>query len=349
MRRWLPSRSAGRFRFAWLGPLVVGTAVLGGCAPDLDLCYGLSCGERVPPPQEIHVRVFAVPHYRVVQVGEPVVLRTNVTASSTVPLPYSYRWCRAPSRDEPCVEIPGATEATYTLAGPSLADDRALFGVTVRGGEVEASAQAEIGVSDKPPVTYADGEFDSADWSADALVEPAGNVATHTEARVADGGHPGAYRELRLHLPSGTRMTVFHRAATVGHDPATQGALYAVEFGLDALQVTPALQFGEARVDPMIEQGGRRYLARSWNLGWIPGDGSGWVAAASGEVDGRLGASDFVLVDGTPCAATEACPDFSATAPLLRFGLAHVASWHGTGAASVVLGIDDWSMTVWRR
>ena len=89
-----------------------------------------------------------------------------------------------------------------------------------------------------------------------------------------------------------------------------------------------------------IEQGARRYL---WNVPESCTRGS-WTAAMG---RASLVASDFSLVDGPACGAGERCPDFSVNAAPLRFGYRRLA--YGVGGDTIVHGIDNWRVTVWRR
>jgi hypothetical protein len=59
-----------------------------------------------------------------------------------------------------------------------------------------------------------------------------------------------------------------------------------------------------------------------------------------------LAAADFELLDGPVCPAGETCPDFSASAPRIRFGFVRFAQSNTT---PTVHGIDNWKVTVWRR
>jgi hypothetical protein len=57
--------------------------------------------------------------------------------------------------------------------------------------------------------------------------------------------------------------------------------------------------------------------------------------------------ADFALLDGTACSAGGGCPDFSAGAAPLRFGLLVVITSYPAEAAAY--GIDSWQLRIWRR
>jgi hypothetical protein len=128
-----------------------------------------------------------------VQVGATAVFTVH-TPGITTP---TYQWSRVP-RSGPSVAIPGATRATFALAGASLGDDGALFTATVHGDfngtqvTVE-SWPGQLAVSSMPAVLFQDSEFLPADWSVATISEPSSNSPTHNEEQVTGGSNPGAY------------------------------------------------------------------------------------------------------------------------------------------------------------
>ena len=56
----------------------------------------------------------------------------------------SYQWCRAPHGANTCEAIPGATGPSYTVTGANLADDDAVYQVTVGGGWLPATAAGRL-------------------------------------------------------------------------------------------------------------------------------------------------------------------------------------------------------------
>jgi hypothetical protein len=259
----------------------------------------------------------------------------------------TYQWQRAPRGfGGPFADIPGATGATYSLAGVQLVDDDVKFQVNVRGGfngnpVVLASLPAQLTVSSMPGIVFEDSEFALADWAVAAISEPATNGPTHVEEQATSGGNPGAYRKTTITMPPGpTRLLVFDTLQSASYDPAAQGAVYRITFTQDyialpgALGVLPAL---------LIEQDGRRYMANGFmSLGTLT-----WNAAAFPAV---FDASAFYRVDGPACAAGESCPDFSASGQPIHFGFANSnQGLAGFAGVSGGFGVDNWKVTVWRK
>jgi hypothetical protein len=96
-------------------------------------------------------------------------------------------------------------------------------------------------------------------------------------------------------------------------------------------------------VAPLVEQAGRRYVAAArreqcnmtiwWPLARWP-----WLTEAS-----------FTRLDGPACGAGERCPDFSPAGAALRFGVVSESTLAaGAAAQETELGVDNWSVHVWR-
>jgi hypothetical protein len=282
------------------------------------------------------------PRARTSQVGGTVVFRVDSPDFGNP----TYQWLRAP-RGGSFAAIPGATSAAYTVAGANLLDDGSVFMVDVSGrfdGRqwTLSSTEGRLAVSSMPPVVIQDSEFLAGDWSVDARVEPASNGPTHGEEQVATGGNPGAYRRTAISMPAGPSLLyVFNLFGPATYDPATQGALYVVEFTQDCLALP-----GTLAVEPrlLVEQNGRRYSAGAPTL-----CGSGTWSNYS-PIAGHFGVANFVMVDGAPCGVGEACPDFSSSGQPIRFGFANRnQALAGLAGASGGFGIDNWNVTAWRR
>ena len=275
---------------------------------------------------------------RTVQAGTTVVFTATVT-NATNP---TYRWCRRQVGDTSCVEIVGATRLTYQLGGATSADDSATFQITVSADNGLAFARVVLLVSAMPPVTHSDGEFLDADWALTAEVDPAQDGPTHTGTRQTTGGNPGAYRLHTFDLPQApSSVRLYYVALPATYDPAVEGAIRSLDFAEDCL--------GSAGqpVQPLIEQGGRRYTANV--------DVTTLCSSASWETVRRasLEADQFRLVAGPACGADESCPDFSAAGAPLSLGYSAFVSISsapppGT-TAHYTFGIDNWQATVWKR
>lgn len=306
----------------------------------------LFCNPVVEPPgPRIDLWVSVPP---AVQVGEPAEISVGVTANSTVTLPLSYQWCRAEDSASPCVDISGANAPAYTLASANLGDDGAVFAVTVRGGNTAASAQATLHVSNTPPVVFEYGDFATGHWVVTAVA--GGNLPppAHQELRETAGGHPDAYlRIVQSTSVADSVYKVFYLSPTAVYDPSVQGALYAVDFALDAVSLDPPPPYRPMRrVLPLIEQGGRRFVGGWTDIYPIDAIGADWITVTTYRLVAR---GPFQLADGTDCGEPGygCIPDFSASAPLLRFGFAFDVSAPEPGTLN--WGIDNWRVMLWRR
>lgn len=269
------------------------------------------------------------PATRIVAVGERVTFEARPFFATA---PVRYRWRRNG------VDIPGATGLSYTLEGANLADDGAAFSVVVEAANGSASAEASLLVSAGPPVVFEDADFVPDAWTVTTVATPPTGGPTLAVAQALTGGDPAAYRSLRYEMTAGPSvLQAFHTTPAAVYDPGMQGAIYAVDFRASCIKT------GAAEVDLalLLEQGGRRYTATIWacSVAWMQPFGSR-----------PLRAVDFQRVDGPPCAATEACPDFGPGGAPLRLGLFTAAStFAGAPAATLTQGVDNWRVAVWRR
>ena len=251
--------------------------------------------------------------------------------------PVTYQW----RRDG--VDIAGATTASYQLGGAQQGDDLARFQVIATGQNAVVTSVATLHVSPVPPAPYEDVDFVPSTWSA--FVASSSNGATYTASQPPSGGNPGPYRLLTHQLPAGvSALQLVHRGASAAYAPATQGAIYTIDYALDCAVVGRSA--GLAPMDPQVaitfEQAGRLYQAgRSASF-----CSSGWHTIRGFS----LQANDFTLLAGPPCGANERCPDFTASAPPLQFGF---TTWVRTASASAAgtldLGIDNWKVTIWKK
>lgn len=350
-----PDRFAARLGRALLhvSIMALGLAAIvgsGGGAGSLGFpdtsCLNTAQGCTTPPPAQPYASL--TPQRPIVQVGTPLVF----TVSSDVKSP-GYRWCWKPKGAETCAEIAGVIGTTYTLAAANLANDGAVLQVTVTGSNGEAVAGALVAVSSMPPVALTDSEFPDRDWALVTVANPALPGLSFSAKRVDSGGNPGAYRLLVVDLPLELRtVNLLNGSAAAVYDPATQGAVYLIEFSLDCLNIALAkapTNFTNFWL-PLIEQGGRRFSpdrnagATCFSPGW---NTRGWYG---------FDATQFQLVDGPACGAGETCPDFSSRGLPMRLGLAYNMEIRtplpALGAASAPhfeQGLDNFKATVWRR
>jgi hypothetical protein len=294
--------------------------------PDIDW------GGGGPTPAYVQVS----PSRPTVQAGTIVQFEAKVLIGSP---PLSFQW----RRDG--VDIAGATGSTYTLGGAQLGDDGALFQVTMTDSRgLSSTAGAVLLVSPLPGVVFQDADFPVSNWTVTATAQPAENGPTHAESQATDGGDPGAHRRITYQMTAGpSSLLLNHFEIGSTYDPARQGAIYTIDLEghCSRSSFSSGLIFTGLTQSPMFEQAGRTYQPRDWHgscqLDW------------SGMRVWSLKADEF-LFSGPACGANEKCPDFSATAAPLRFGfVTNLGLASGSSAGSVVQGVDNWKVTVWRR
>lgn len=288
----------------------------------------------LPPAPEVRVE----PPYVTALVGSSVTL-TAVTAnmSGTV----YYQWKRSPDVDSAFVNIPGATAKTYTRSSVNQSDDGAIFEVAAWTGDgtITVEATSQLTVSAVPGLVFQDHEFAPSDWIASAVPNPVPTLPPHGEEQVASGGNPGAFRRMTVQIPAGAgSAAVFHMSQTAVYDPQSQGAINVIDYAEDCIDFSGDLVYAESST--AIEQDGRRFVSNT--------DGACSKSAWTG-APGRasLRAQDFRLFGGPACPTGASCPDFSASGAPLRFGYWRI-TFGGPGDAGAH-GIDNWTVTVWRR
>lgn len=307
----------------------------GGLGLPSDCPPGFDCS--APPPV---LGVAVQPPFATALVGSAV---TYSAAASHVAGTASYQWSRSSDGGNSFVDIAGATGPTHTLAAVNLGDDAAMFRVTVRdSGATVARASGRLAVSATPGLVFRDTEFKAADW----LVTPFGNANApapgHSEASLASGGNPGAFRKMTIQIaPQAGAGRVFYTSLVAGYDPGTQGAVRLIDYAEDAMALQPNVTTSTDSA-MLLEQAGRRYIANLRNdvTDFIPTQWSSNQSRAS------LRAADFNLIEGPPCPAGQACPDFSAQGGPMRFGYWRIS--FGSQGDAVSHGIDNWQVTVWR-
>jgi hypothetical protein len=310
-------RPALRATIAAAGVLsIIGSG--GGFMPDVDV--GGCC---------LAPAVSVVPDLRIAGVGDRITFEAQplfVTA------PVRYRWRRNG------VDIPGADGLTYTLPGANLADDTARFEIVVEAANGSSSAAATLLVSPGPPVLFEDADFAPDAWSVATDATPSTGGPTLTATQALAGGDPGAYRALRYDMTVGPSvLQAFHTVAAGTYDPAVQGALYVIDYRASCIKTGA----GEVDLALLLEQGGRRYASPLWVCS---------VAWMQPFVQRPLRAEEFRRIDGPPCAATEACPDFGPGGAPLRVGLFTAAALSaGAPAVTLTQGVDNWRVALWRR
>lgn len=324
-------RALGLAALALLGLLtIVGSG--GGFPP----CEGITCNTGPPPPMP---RATVQPEHVTALVGTPV---TFSVSTSNLTGNLFYQWMRRSAGSANFADIAGATGTSYTLPSVNLADDGAQFlAVVVSSNGPLVQAIGHLAVTASPGLVFADGEYQPQDWRAIPVPDPApaGAPGVITE-RIADGGNPGAFQRMSFQVPQGTgSVRVFYVWQPASYDPSTQGAVYVIDYAEDCRSFQDSTTTAtESRL--VIEQAGRHYISDTVSHcttnAWGPASGRASLAPA-----------DFRRFDGPECLPSESCPDFSASAAPMHFGFWRIS--YGMPGDTIVHGIDNWKVTVWRR
>jgi len=332
-------------RLAVAGIGVIGVVAIvgsggGGDAPDCSF-FSNVCNPTFPSGSiQPLTAAFVLPQRITIQVGGTSVFSVQTTGIDNP----SYQWRHSSDGGRSYSSIAGATGATYTLAGAQLVDDATEVRVDVQGsGGSSAFAVSQVAVSSMPGVVFQDSDFLLADWLGSETASPAQGGPAHTEDRATTGGHPDAFRTMVHLMPQGpSALSVFHASQSSTYDPASQGAIYVIDYAEDCILQSNSSSSYAVDSNLLIEQAGRRYGAVGVTYCQAPA----WAALPPRS---SLSAKDFVLIDGPACAAGESCPDFSATAKQLHFGFTRHSQAAAGSAGTILHGIDNWKVTVWRR
>jgi hypothetical protein len=281
------------------------------------------------------------PPYATVLVGAGVTFA--VTATHAVGSA-RYQWALSSDGGVRFVDIDGATGPTYSMVAANLADDAAVFRVTVRdGGGGVATATSRLAVSGTPGLVFRDTEFNATDWLVTPLANEGASAPDQSEESLSSGGHPGAFRKMVVQIaPHSGSGRVFYTSLAATYDLGSQGAIRLIDYAEDGLSLQPnVLTYTDSAM--LLEQTGRRYIAVARNdaTDFLPTEWSSNQSRAS------LRAVDFSLVQGPPCQIGEACPDFSTQGGPMRFGYWRIS--YGVQGDVIAHGIDNWQVTVWRQ
>jgi hypothetical protein len=283
------------------------------------------------------------PAYQTVQVGTTVKFTAQYAQGGQL---WTFQWQRSTNNGQSWSDITGATTSSYTLPSATLVDDANLIRVILRdsanaGASPVTSSTAKLAVSAQSGVVLQDTEFQPADWQASATASPATNGPTHSEERVTQGGASGAWRRMLHTMPAGpSELTVVHLATSQAYDPSVQGAIYVIDAEEACIEAGNTTSTYQVSSQLLLEQAGRRYV-----FGLRRCSPGVWYTS----VISSLLARDFALFDGPACPAAQTCPDFSATAPPLRFGYVRRSQATAGVGGTITHGVDNWKVTVWRR
>lgn len=307
----------------------------GGSFDEGQVCANNSCDINISIPF-----VFVMPARLTVQVASPVLLTSSVVDVANP----TFQWQRS-NNGAAFVDIPGATQSTYTLPSATLADDDTVFKVEVFSGSsaVVAANQARLSVSSMPSILLQDSDFVLGDWTAATVADNLSVGASHVEDQALSGGNPGAFRHMAFSMPAGpSDQTVVHLYRLGQYEPAAQGAIHVIDYVEDckAVQVGAGTQYG-ASTRIAFQQGERVFASKLMAFC----NSFSWATQAFPS----LSVTDFTQLSGSACGAGESCPDFSASAPSLHLGFIRSAQQGAsTPAATIDQGIDNWTVHVWR-
>ncbi len=215
------------------------------------------CADNPPPSPAASMS----PTWYTALVGSPASFTvTTVHVAGTL----SYQWHRSSDGGASYVEIAGATSASYAIPSVNLADDKTAFRADVRvDGVPTFSVVAFLAVSSVPGVVFQDDEFLAANWLASPVPGDTGALPAHLEESLATGGNPGPFRKMTFQVPAGSGSArVFYSSLASTYDPATQGAVYVIDYSEDCIDLPPGYP-GSTLSSLVIEQGGRRFLSNT--------------------------------------------------------------------------------------
>ncbi|MGD0768917.1 MAG: hypothetical protein ABSB42_12100 [Tepidisphaeraceae bacterium] len=191
-------------------------------------------------------------------------------------------------------------------------------------------------------VTFSDGTFLNANWSATKVIDTTdGQAATFSAGQVASGGNPGAYRQTTLNWYYDGVYAGFSQGIWVAelddnaiYNPSVSGAISSLSFSMDGLLVGTNNEAGVGE-SLLAFQNGTYYLGPSSYFPMSPG---AWVTDASS----GLGSGAFTALSGS------SHPDFSGVGGPIEFG--YVAATDGAAGGALqcynTVGTDNWSVTV---
>jgi hypothetical protein len=329
-------------RLGWLRAVALGTITLmgiltivgsGGGLGSVCDTYPDSC-QPLPPLPSARI----TPDKVVVQVGASA---TFLVETANITGPVTYQWRRSANGGLDYTDIPNATSSSLTLPAVNLADDNTVVKVVIRQGNGQLlEPTARLAVSASPGVVFEDTSFETADWQGVPVLLGGSPPFTHVEERIATGGLPGAYRRMTDQIAPGSGLSYMtHLQLPTAYDPRNQGAVRFIDFAQDCIVFTgSSLNYVES--GPVLEQNGRSFVIDR-NVPLC--NSSSWTRVQRL----ALTAADFRQITGPACAVGETCPDFSLSALPLRMGYQRIAQT--TPGGTVIHGIDNWRVTIWRR
>lgn len=195
------------------------------------------------------------------------------------------------------------------------------------------------------PVAFSDGVFAPSAWSASTITNANGVGSVTTETQFLAGGNPGEYRRIELNLnaiaPGGGVFSLnFNNGAF--YDPATQGAVTAINYSEDARNFQPAAGGDIQGGGLLIVQSGSIFIQRT-PIFVVPNPAfTDWASQSA-----SLLASDLWELSPTGLLDPSTNPDFSASGGVMQLGF-----WRGGSSGNFVgtdfrdAGIDNWRVVI---
>jgi len=202
-------------------------------------------------------------------------------------------------------------------------------------GSISAVAfLAWTAISQAAPVTFSDGVFSDADWTAQKILDGA-----FSSFQVATGGNPGEFRETdHLNLNTGQSIFVVNLRTSAVYNPSITGAISSIDISFDAKFLGGSTGTSQFSVRLAFEQGGIIFVPLTVGTALGPGNGQPGLAFQSFSLPGFT-PTDFVTI------GPSGSLDFSSSGAPITFG--YVTSDTLQADNGFVKGaVDNWSVTV---
>ena len=184
------------------------------------------------------------------------------------------------------------------------------------------------------PVTFSDGVFANANWTAQKILD-----GTFSSFQVATGGNPGEFRETdHLNLNTGQSIYVVNLLTSAVYKPSVSGAISSIDISFDAKFLGGSTGTSQFSVRLAFEQGGIIFVPLTVGTALGPGNGQPGLAFQSFSLPGFT-AADFTTI-GPPGSL-----DFSSSGAPITFGYVTSDTLQADNGF-VKGGVDNWSVTV---
>jgi len=184
------------------------------------------------------------------------------------------------------------------------------------------------------PVTFSDGVFSNANWTAQKLLN-----GTFSSFQVASGGNPGEFRETdHLSLNTGQSIFVVNLRTSAVYNPTVSGAISSIDISFDAKFLGGSTGTSQMSFRLAFEQNGSIFVPLTIGTAQGPGNGQPGTTFQSFSFSGFT-AADFTKLSGSGSL------DFSSSGAPITFGYM-TDDTVNLDNAFVKGGIDNWVVTV---